>query len=49
VFEAYQDLLERVASDAFDADASDEAGCVIVTKEALDRVGTNRVRRCSRA
>ena len=39
VFEAYQHLLEQVASDAFDADASDEAGCVIVTKAALDRVG----------
>jgi Protein of unknown function (DUF1488) len=38
VFEAYHELLEQVASDAFDADASDEAGCVLVTKEALDRV-----------
>ena len=38
VFEAYRDLLEQVASDAFDADATNEAGCVIVTKEALDRV-----------
>jgi hypothetical protein len=37
VFEAYQELLERGASDAFDADASDEAGCVLVTKEALER------------
>jgi hypothetical protein len=39
VFEAYQELLEQVASDAFDADASDDAGCILVTKEALDRVG----------
>ena len=38
VFEVYQDLLEQVASDAFDADAINEAGCVIVTKGALDRV-----------
>jgi hypothetical protein len=38
VFEIYQDKLEQVASDAFDADACNEAGCVIVTKEALDRV-----------
>ena len=34
VFEAYQELLEQVASDAFDSDASDQAGCVLVTKEA---------------
>jgi hypothetical protein len=40
VFEAYQEPLEQVASDAFDADTGvDEAGCVLVTKEALDRVG----------
>jgi hypothetical protein len=38
VFEVYQDLLEQVASDAFHADAINEAGCVIVTKGALDRV-----------
>jgi hypothetical protein len=38
VFEVYQDLLEQVSSDAFDADACNEAGCVIVTKEALDRM-----------
>src|SRR5262245_15771712 len=38
VFEVYRKLLEQVASDAFDAEASDEAGCVLVTKEALDRV-----------
>jgi hypothetical protein len=29
---------EQVASDAFDAYGNDEAGCVIITKEALDRV-----------
>lgn len=40
VFEAYHELIEQVASDAFDAQCSvDEAGCVIVTSEALDRVG----------
>ena len=39
VFEAYRELIEQVASDAFDAGANvDEAGCVLVTKEALDRV-----------
>ncbi len=38
VFEIYQDKLEQVASDAFDADACNEAGWVIVTKEALDRM-----------
>ena len=38
VFQAYQNLFEQVASDAFDAAAINEAGCVIVTKEALDRV-----------
>ena len=38
VFEVYRKLLEQEASDAFDAEASDEAGCVLVTKEALDRV-----------
>jgi hypothetical protein len=38
VFEAYQELLEQLASDAFDADACNEAGCVIVTQEALDRM-----------
>ena len=39
VFEAYRELIEQVASDAFDAGAHvDEAGCVLVTREALDRV-----------
>jgi hypothetical protein len=38
VFEAYQELLEQLASDAFDADKVDEAGCVVVTKEALNCV-----------
>ena len=28
-FEVYQELLEQMASDAFDADASDQAGCVL--------------------
>ena len=36
VFEAYQDLLEQVASDTFDSDACNEAGCIIVDKEALE-------------
>jgi len=40
VFEAYRELIEQVASDAFDAGASvDDAGLVIVTSEALARVG----------
>ena len=40
VFEAYRDLIEQVASDAYDAGASvDEAGRILVTSEALDRVG----------
>jgi len=36
VFEAYQDLLEKVASDAFDAGDANEAGCVLITKKALN-------------
>jgi Protein of unknown function (DUF1488) len=39
VFEAYRELIEQVASDAYDAGANvDDAGCVLVTSEALDRV-----------
>jgi hypothetical protein len=39
VFEAYRELIEQVASDTFDAGVDvDEAGCILVTKEALDRV-----------
>ena len=39
VFEAYRELIEQVASDAYDAGATvDDAGCVLVTSEALDRV-----------
>ena len=39
VFEAYRELIEQVASDAYDAGASvDDAGCVLVTSQALDRV-----------
>jgi uncharacterized protein DUF1488 len=39
VFEAYRELIEQVASDAYDAGADvDDAGCVLVTSEALDRV-----------
>jgi hypothetical protein len=38
-FEAYRELIEQVASDAYDAGANvDDAGCVLVTSEALDRV-----------
>jgi hypothetical protein len=37
VFEAYQQLLEQLASDAFDAGKADEAGCVHVTKDAFNR------------
>jgi hypothetical protein len=33
VFEVYQDLFEQVASDAFEAYACNEAGCVIVSQE----------------
>ena len=37
--EAYRELIEQVASDACDAGANvDDAGCVLVTSEALDRV-----------
>jgi len=36
VFEAYRELLEHVASDAFDAGKANEAGCVLVTREALN-------------
>jgi uncharacterized protein DUF1488 len=40
VFEAYRELIEQVASDAYDAGASvDHAGNVLVTSEALERVG----------
>ena len=38
--EAYRELVEQVASDAYDAGTSiDEAGLVLVTSEALARVG----------
>jgi Protein of unknown function (DUF1488) len=37
VFEAYQELLEQLASDAFDAGKADDAGCVHVTKDAFNR------------
>jgi len=36
VFEAYRDLLEQVASNAFDAGDANEAGCVLIAKEALN-------------
>ena len=38
VFEANQDLLEQVASDAFDAGDADEAGCLLISKKALNLV-----------
>ena len=48
VFEVYQDFLEQVASDAFDAAACNEAGCVIVTKETLDKMSrARRPQRCN--
>ena len=40
VFEAYRELIEQVASDAYDAGTSvDDAGLVLVASEALARVG----------
>ena len=51
IFEVYRELIEQVASDAFDAQADvddaeydaqadvDDAEYVVVTKEALDRIG----------
>ena len=40
VFEAYRELIEQVASDAYDAGTSvDDAGLVLVTSEALARLG----------
>jgi len=40
VFEAYRELIEQVASDAYEAGTSfDDAGLVLVTSEALARVG----------
>ena len=40
VFEAYRELVEQVASDAYDAGTSvDKSGLVLVTSEALARVG----------
>ena len=40
VFEAYRELIEQVASDAYDAGTSfDDAGVILVTSEALARVG----------
>jgi hypothetical protein len=41
VFQTYQDMLGQVASDTFDADGSDAAGCVLVTRKALDRVSSD--------
>jgi hypothetical protein len=39
VFEAYRALIEQVASDTYDAGAKvDDAGCVLVTSEAIGRV-----------
>ena len=40
IFEVYRELIEQVASDAYDAGTSvDDAGLVLVTAEALARVG----------
>jgi hypothetical protein len=39
-FEAYRELIEQVASDAYDAGTSfNDAGLVLVTSEGLARVG----------
>ena len=39
VFEAYRELIESVASDAFDAEGPhDDQGRILVTSEALARV-----------
>ena len=38
IFEVYRELIEQVASDAYDA-ARDDAGLILVTAEALARVG----------
>jgi hypothetical protein len=40
IFEVYRELIEQVASDAYDAGTSlDDAGLVLVSSEALARVG----------
>jgi hypothetical protein len=40
IFEIYRELIEQVASDAYDAGTSvDDAGLILVTAEALARVG----------
>jgi hypothetical protein len=39
VLEAYRELIEQVASDAYDADASVDGRCVVVSKEVLNQVG----------
>jgi hypothetical protein len=40
VLDAYRELIEPIASGAYDAGASvDEGGCILVSSEALDRVG----------
>ena len=37
IFEAHRPLIERVASDAYDAGVVDEGGRVLVTLDALER------------
>jgi hypothetical protein len=39
IFEVYREFIEQVASDAYDAGSVDDAGLVLVTSEALARVG----------
>jgi hypothetical protein len=40
VFKAYREVIEQIASDANDSGASvDQTGSILVTSEALDRVG----------
>jgi hypothetical protein len=48
VFDAYQDLLEQVVSDTYDSDACDEAGCIILHKEALERLRRKTLLRAER-
>jgi hypothetical protein len=48
VFDAYQDLLEQVVSDTYDSDACNEAGCIIVHKEALERLRPKTLLRAER-
>ena len=40
VFKAHREVIEQIASDTYDSGASvDQTGSILVTSEALDRVG----------